>query len=84
MILLWLIACAAFVVALTAWRQARRNATRLAQLTEMYWELRYQHGELRMRVQGTRDTPAPPGADPGGETGGDRGDSFIPLSSLKR
>jgi hypothetical protein len=84
MILLWLIACASFMVALMAWRQARRNATRLAQLTEMYWELRYQHGELRMRVQGTRDTAAPPAADAGGETSGDRGDSFIPLSSLKR
>jgi hypothetical protein len=80
MILLWLIACAAFVVALMAWSQARRNAKRLAQLTEMHWELRYQHGELRMRVQGTRDTPTPPAAD----TGGEGGDSFIPLSSLKR
>jgi hypothetical protein len=81
MILLWLIACASLIVALMAWNQARRNAKRLAQLTEMHWELRYQHGELRMRVQGTRDTPAPA---PGTDAAGDRGDSFIPLSSLKR
>ena len=49
MTLLWFIAGASLVVALVAWRQARRTAKRLAQLSEMYWELKYQQGELRVQ-----------------------------------
>ena len=44
MILLWSTVGASLIVALVAWRQARRTAKRLAQLSEMHWELRYQHG----------------------------------------
>jgi len=82
MTLLWFIAGASLVVALVAWSQARRTARRLEQLTQMYWELKYQHGELRVQVQrGTGPTPPaaemqPPPAPPG--------DAFIPLASLKR
>ena len=53
------------------------------QLTQSYWELRYEYGQLRVagvaagsanrRTPGRR-RPAPPRAD----------DSFVPLSSLKR
>lgn len=82
MILLWSTVGASLVVALVAWRQARRTAKRLTQLTEMHWELRYQHGELRMRLQrltgeGPLPSPETPAAGPTGE-------SFVPLSSLKR
>jgi hypothetical protein len=82
MTLPWLIAGAALVVALVAWSRARRTAKRLAQLSEMYWELKYQQGELRLRVQRLTgevpSSPAPP-APPG-----QPGDSFVPLQSLKR
>ena len=82
MILLWSTVGASLVVALVAWRQARLTAKRLTQLTEMHWELRYQHGELRMRLQrltgeGPLPSPETPAAGPTGE-------SFVPLSSLKR
>ena len=82
MTFLWLITGAALVVACVAWRQARRTAKRLEQLTQMYWELKYQHGELRVQVQrGIGPAPPagemqPPPAPPG--------DAFIPLASLKR
>jgi hypothetical protein len=82
MILPWFIAGAALVVALVAWSQARRTAKRLAQLSEMYWELKYQQGELRLRVQrltGEAPSPTPPPAPPGQPV-----DSFVPLQSLKR
>jgi hypothetical protein len=84
MIVLWSIASAALVVALVAWSQARRSAKRLAQVSEMYWELRYQYGELRVQVQRmTGDTPPASPAAP--ELGpGPVGESFVPLSSLKR
>ena len=39
----------------SSWRwprcaKARRLAKRLERLTESYWELRYEHGQLRARV----------------------------------
>ena len=84
MTLPWLIAGAALVVALVAWRQARRTAKRLAQLSEMYWELKYQQGELRLRVQRmTGETPSPT-PDPNPAPPGQPVDSFVPLQSLKR
>lgn len=82
MIVLWSTVSAALIVALVAWRQARRTAQRLTQLTEMYWELRYQHGELRVRMQ--RMTGEAPPASPSAPESGAAGESFVPLSSLKR
>jgi hypothetical protein len=55
----WLLIGAAFLVALGAWLRARRLSRRLERLTESYWELRYEYGQLRARV--TRLEP--PGAD---------------------
>lgn len=80
MTLHWLLAGAAVMVALLAWAKARRLARRLERLTESYWELRYEHGQLRARVN--RLDPdtiaaadnAPPGAPP---------TNFVSLSSLK-
>ncbi len=51
MTFLWLVAGAALVVALVGWRQARATAQRLQQLTQMYWELKYQHGEQRQELE---------------------------------
>lgn len=80
MTLLWSITAASLVVALVAWRQARRTAKRLEQLSQMYWELKYQHGELRVQLQrATGELPAPAEA-PAAQAR----DSFIPLASLKR
>jgi hypothetical protein len=85
LILLWVITGAALVVALVALSQARRTARRLDQLSKMYWELKYQHGELRVQLQRATgelpDTPRPPAPRPH-EGGGEP--SFIPLTSLKR
>ena len=82
--LLWLVVSMSMVVALVAWRQARRTARRLSQLSEMYWELKYQQGELRVRVERLNgekrpEPPTPEPPTPEQQTGG-----FVPLSSLKR
>jgi hypothetical protein len=81
MVLLWFITGTSLLVAVVAWIQARRTAQRLEQLTQMYWELKYQHGELRVRLQrdiasapSPGEVPAPPPA----------GGAFVPLTSLKR
>jgi hypothetical protein len=76
---LWLVTGAALALAAVAWVSARRTARRLAQLSEMYWELKYQHLELRKQLQGA-SPPAPPAA---AETPPSR-ESFIPLASLRR
>ena len=81
---------AALVVAVAALAKARRATKRLERLTETYWELRYDHGQLRARVAkldpennannvNSGETPGQADAPskPGGTT-------FVPLSSLKR
>ena len=78
---LWFLTGASLVVALIALVQARRTAKRLEQLTQNYWELKYQNGELRVQLQrlsGESTTQPPPPAATQGR------DSFVPLASLKR
>ena len=89
MLFLGLIASAALVAALLAWRKARSTARRLEQLSQMYWELKYQHGELRVQLQRLTTPAAPePGGpramEPSDASAGRPTDGFIPLSSLKR
>ena len=81
MTLLWVVAGVSLVASLVAWRGQRANGRRLEQLVQMYWELKYQHDELRASVQrqngeGASVSPANPVAR--SSTG------FVPLSSLKR
>ena len=77
--ILWAVTGASLLIALLAWNRARRTARRLEQLTQMYWELKYQHGELRVQVQrlsGEGPAVSAPPPQPA--------DSFIPLTSLKK
>ena len=78
----WLVTGAALVAALLAWTRARRAARRLEQLSQMYWELKFQHGELRVQVERLTGG-VPPGPPPPAPTGSP-GESFVPLTSLKR
>ena len=79
MILLWVVAAAALVVAALALARARQAAHRAEELLQMYWELKYQHGELRRELQQrTGDVPPTP-AEPRRPS-----DAFVPLASLKR
>ena len=83
MTLLWLVTGASLLLAAVAWQRARSAARRVDQLTQMYWELKYQHGELRVKVQRlTGETPAGPAAAAEPERAPVGG--FVPLSSLKR
>ncbi len=67
-----IVALMALVVAVVAYALARRTARQLAQITEMYWQLKFDHGELKAKVD-----PAAPAAPNHQET-------FVPLSQLKR
>jgi len=94
---LWVVAGVALAVAVAAWLKARRAARRLGQLSEMYWELKYQHGELRNAVMGnpaqqtTSDLPAAAQGAKVGDTSpapshapAAPSNAFIPLKSLRR
>ena len=67
-----IVAIAALVIAVLALAQARRTARKLAMLEEQYWQLRFDHGELKARV----DPSSPPAPDPR--------QTFVPLTQLKR
>jgi len=79
MSLLWLVMGVSLVIALAAWNKARRTSRRLAQLFELYWELKYQHGELRAELQRTSA-----GAADASITSRHPEDAFVPLTSLRR
>lgn len=49
--LLWLVAGSGWVLAVGAWLAARRVSRRLAELTKMYWEVKYDCGELKARLR---------------------------------
>jgi hypothetical protein len=77
---------ASLLVAISGWLRARALAKRLERLTETYWELKYESGQLKARLSrlevttGMRDEPdaaaaAPRAASP---------TTFVPLSSLKK
>jgi hypothetical protein len=80
----WLLTVAAVLIAALALGRARRVTKRLERLTESYWELRYDHGQLRARVA-RLDPEAPPttSAEPPPPQAG-AATAFVPLSSLKR
>jgi hypothetical protein len=77
----WLLSGIAIAVALIALAKARRLAKRLERLTESYWELRYEHGQLRARINRLDPEQAPQPAEAGPQAGTT---VFVPLSSLKR
>jgi hypothetical protein len=66
----------AVLIAVAALARTRRIGRRLDQVVESYWELRYEHGQLRAQLnhlQGKGGAPEPTGAT-----------AFVPLSSIKR
>jgi hypothetical protein len=65
---LWLLALSALVLALAAFAYARHLARKLATLEEMYWALKFEHGELKAKVGDSPESKP----------------NFIPLTQLKR
>ena len=69
---LWILAMSSLLIAVVAFAHSRRTARQLAQITEMYWQLKFDHGELKAKVD-----PSAPAAPKPKET-------FVPLTQLKR
>jgi hypothetical protein len=78
-----LLSAAALLVAIAAFMKWRQTQRRLERLAESYWELRYEYGQLRARIDRV-ETAANPDAGAGEPPPGAVPASFIPLSSLKK
>lgn len=76
---LWVVTGASSLLALVALATARGLSRRLMQLSEQYWELKFDHGELKARVKALAPTPEEQAAaqPPVKET-------FVPLAGLRR
>ncbi len=81
MAFLSLLTGAALIAAAAALVKARKLAKRLERLSESYWELRYEHGQLRARLNRLDPEPIAAPSDPRHQPGVT---AFVPLSSLKR
>lgn len=79
-----LLTLAAIGIAIAALLRARRATRRLERLSESYWELRYEAGQLKSRLSrleaatGFRDADEQRPVQPSVTT------AFVPLSSLKK
>jgi hypothetical protein len=76
-----LLACAGILLALCALLWARRISVRLERLSQSYWELRYEQGQLGAKLD-RLDQPLDP-ATPA-EHGAPAQTAFVPLSSLRK
>jgi hypothetical protein len=81
-IVLFIIASTSLLATFAVWRALRQTRRRLDELSQSYWQLRYELGELRVQLQGrsapadAERRPTPPRTP--------TGDAFVPLTSLKR
>ena len=77
MVWLWAVSIGALGLAAASWVVSRRAARRAAQLPDMYWQLRYDHGALKARIDAAAPLPgAPPRTAPGTQ--------FVALTDVKR
>jgi hypothetical protein len=75
----------AILLGIGALLRARATAKRLARLTESYWELRYESGQLKARLNRLEVTAGLRDADPAGDApAAPAKTTFVPLSSLKK
>jgi len=85
LVLQWLLAACAVLVSVTAFAgflAARRLTKRVERLSESYWELRYELGQLSARLARLEGTAPRDGQAPNQVSGGVA--AFVPLSSLKK
>ena len=82
--LLIVLTVVAVLTALAAFLRARHVSNRLERLVESYWELRYEHGQLRARVARLEPQETPAGSEAADPAASAQPTNFVPLSSLKK
>jgi hypothetical protein len=78
----WILAGGGVILALVAFLWARRVTRRIERLSQSYWELRYEQGQLNARV-GRLEPSATPAGEQGAENPQRPQTAFVPLSSLR-
>ena len=78
----WVVAGLALLVALVAVSMTRRLSRRLDQLTQSYWDLRYEYTRLRSQV--SRLDPETAEAEPAAPPTPSVPVSFVPLSTIRK
>ena len=73
----WLVAGVSAVLAAAGWITAARAARQVRDLTAMYWQLKFDHGELKARVERALPDPSAPPRLPANT-------QFVPLASVKK
>ncbi len=74
----WLVSAGSGLLALAALAAARRLSRRLGHLTEQYWELKYEHGELKSRLRALAPT-----AEEVARSQPPVQQTFVPLTSMR-
>jgi len=82
MIILWIVTGVSLLASLVALVWVRRASRRLEDLSQQYWGLRYQLGELRAQLQASGAATKPQEVPPAPSRG--PAEAFVPLSSVKR
>ena len=72
MMVVLLILAVVLAIVVPALSAARNTARKLADLTQMYWALKFEHGELKAKVE-PRDPPTP-----------EPRQTFVPLASMRK
>ncbi len=80
----WLLVAAAVLLAVMSLIWGRRTTKRIERLSQSYWELRYEHGQLNARVSRLEPPADAPGSDHVGEAPAQPKSNFVPLSSLRK
>jgi hypothetical protein len=83
----WVLTGVALLLAALAIARARAAVRRCDRLTDSYWELRYEYGQLRARLTRLEGAPSGQGdadAAPAPDATQAARSTFIPLSTLKR
>jgi hypothetical protein len=80
----WFLVGTSFIVAAAAILWARRISTRLERLTQSYWELRYEHGQLSARLARLEPSNETDAGSEGQPPQAPASTAFVPLSSIRK
>ena len=84
---LWTVAVVGVLVACAAWARAGKTARKLEALNQSYWELRYEIGQLKVRINRLESAAGLSEPEPEASVAAPQAmpkTSFVPLSSLKK
>jgi hypothetical protein len=80
----WISIVVAILAGLLACLWARRVTKRIERLSQSYWELRYEQGQLNARLGRLEPADESPDRQAGADVAARPPSNFVPLSSLRK